>query len=217
MVQGETQASKRLASSAYHNFINAIKSLYSSGGFVNFFRGNGLNVAKIAPESAIKFFAYEQSKVVVANLMGTSDISSIGMSGRFLSGGLGGVISQFAIYPLDTIKTRIMSSLGVSLNAPPDGSILLRTASEMWKTQGLRSFYKGLIPALVGVFPYAAVDMSVYEGLKLSYVKHKKSIHNEKELSTFVSLGCGMISGSIGASIVYPLALVRTRYVKQIY
>ncbi|RIA94505.1 mitochondrial carrier domain-containing protein [Glomus cerebriforme] len=206
IVEGETQVTKRLVSSAYNNFINAIKNLYSSGGLINFFRGNGLNVAKIAPESAIKFFAYEQSKVAVANLMGTKDIGSIGMSGRFLSGGLGGVISQFAIYPLDTIKTRVMSSSGVSLNASPGGSILLKTASEMWKTQGFRSFYKGLIPALVGVFPYAAVDMSVYESLKLAYIKHEK-----KEASSFVSLGCGMISGSIGASIVYPLALVRTR------
>ncbi|PKY42507.1 mitochondrial carrier [Rhizophagus irregularis] len=211
IVQSETQASKRLVSPASNSITNAIKSIYLSGGLVNFFRGNGLNVAKIAPESAIKFFAYEQSKVAVANLMGAKDTDSIGMSGRFLSGGLGGVISQFVIYPLETMKTRIMSSSGLSLNTSPGGSVFLKTASEMWKTQGLRSFYKGLLPALIGVFPYAAVDMSVYEGLKLAYINHEKTLHNEKASSVFVSLGCGMISGSIGASIVYPLALVRTR------
>ncbi|CAG8765070.1 9410_t:CDS:2, partial [Funneliformis caledonium] len=213
-IRSETQVSKRLVTSAHKNILNAIKNLYSSGGLINFFRGNGLNVAKIAPESAIKFFAYEQSKVAVANLMGTKDINSIGMSGRFLSGGLGGVISQFAIYPLETIKTRLMSSSGVSSKSSSDGNILLKTASEMWKTQGVRSFYKGLIPSLIGVFPYAAVDMSVYEGLKLAYIKREKSLHGgmePKQTSVFVSLGCGMISGCIGATIVYPLALVRTR------
>lgn len=215
IVQSETQASKRLVSSASNSITNAIKSIYLSGGLINFFRGNGLNVAKIAPESAIKFFAYEQSKVAVAKLMGAKDTGSIGMSGRFLSGGLGGVISQFVIYPLETMKTRIMSSSGVSLNTSPGERIFLKTASEMWKTQGLRSFYKGLLPALIGVFPYAAVDMSVYEGLKLAYIKHEKTLNNEKDPSVFVSLGCGMLSGSIGASIVYPLALVRTRYNNQ--
>ncbi|CAI2172913.1 158_t:CDS:2, partial [Funneliformis geosporum] len=214
VLESETQVSKRLVSSAHKNIINAIKNIYSSGGLINFFRGNGLNVAKIAPESAIKFFAYEKSKVAVANLMGTTDINSIGMSGRFLSGGLGGVISQFAIYPLETIKTRLMSSSGVSSKSSSDGNILLKTAGGMWKTQGVRSFYKGLIPSLIGVFPYAAVDMSVYEGLKLAYIKRENSLQVEmepKQTSVFVSLGCGMISGSIGATIVYPLALVRTR------
>jgi len=217
VIQGETQVTKRLISSTYYNIVNAIKNLYSSGGLINFFRGNGLNVVKIAPESAIKFFAYEKSKVAVANLMGKKDINSIGMSGRFLSGGLGGVISQFAIYPLETIKTRMMSSSGVSSNVSYGGNVLLRTANEMWKIQGIRSFYKGLIPALIGVFPYAAVDMSVYESLKLAYIKHEKSRHDGMEpnqTNVFVSLGCGMISGSIGASIVYPLSLVRTRYIK---
>ncbi|CAG8477438.1 9759_t:CDS:2 [Diversispora eburnea] len=160
------------------NLSIVFKRLYN-GGILNFFRGNGLNVAKIAPESAIKFFAYEKSKAIVAQLMKTDDIGSIGMSGRFLSGGLGGVVSQFAIYPLETWKTRVM---------------------KMWRTQGFKSFYKGLVPSLVGVFPYAAVDMSVYETLKLSYIKRKAIRSGGREIehpSSWVSLGCGMISGSI--------------------
>ncbi|RHZ77803.1 hypothetical protein Glove_172g62 [Diversispora epigaea] len=223
--------SKHLSSVGLTNLKIVFKRLYN-GGILNFFRGNGLNVAKIAPESAIKFFAYEKSKALVAQLMKTDDIGSIGMSGRFLSGGLGGVVSQFTIYPLETWKTRVMSSAGVApptttkttttnkmkitttTTTSPEGGILLNTAKEMWKTQGFRSFYKGLIPSLVGVFPYAAVDMSVYETLKLSYIKRKKIRSGGREIeqpSSWVSLGCGMISGSIGASIVYPLSLVRTR------
>lgn len=40
---------------------NAIARIYTEGGILAFWTGNGLSVAKIFPESAIKFFAYESA------------------------------------------------------------------------------------------------------------------------------------------------------------
>ena len=40
---------------------SAVVRIYSEGGVLAFWTGNGLSVAKIFPESAIKFFAYESS------------------------------------------------------------------------------------------------------------------------------------------------------------
>ncbi len=37
---------------------NAIARIYAEGGLLAFWTGNGLSVAKIFPESAIKFFSY---------------------------------------------------------------------------------------------------------------------------------------------------------------
>jgi solute carrier family 25 phosphate transporter 23/24/25/41 len=39
----------------------AVSRIYSEGGVLAFWTGNGLSVAKIFPESAIKFFAYESA------------------------------------------------------------------------------------------------------------------------------------------------------------
>lgn len=39
----------------------AVSSIYSEAGIRGFWVGNGLSVAKIFPESAIKFFSYETS------------------------------------------------------------------------------------------------------------------------------------------------------------
>jgi solute carrier family 25 phosphate transporter 23/24/25/41 len=40
---------------------SAVARIYTEGGLLAFWTGNGLSVAKIFPESAIKFFSYESS------------------------------------------------------------------------------------------------------------------------------------------------------------
>lgn len=66
-------------------------------------RGNGVNVLKIAPESALKFMAYEQGKRFIKG-SGTRELR---VEERFLAGSFAGAFSQSIIYPLEVIKTRL--------------------------------------------------------------------------------------------------------------
>ena len=46
-----------------HTLGSAVKYMIQEGGMRSFWRGNGINVLKIAPETAIKFMAYEQVRL----------------------------------------------------------------------------------------------------------------------------------------------------------
>lgn len=99
------------------NLLIAIKLIYQepagnrpgAGGLRNFFVGNGLNILKIFPESAIKFLTYEYIKMALGRgcygLPPATDAKGeLSNRARFLAGGLGGVVSQFAIYPIETLS-----------------------------------------------------------------------------------------------------------------
>ncbi|ORY02003.1 mitochondrial carrier [Basidiobolus meristosporus CBS 931.73] len=215
-------AKKRVILGLYHRVKSAattiadtMRQIYRNGGVSSFFRGNGLNVAKIIPESAIKFYTYDKVKKYLAKYLNEEEKTSSSISMRFVAGGAAGLTSQFSIYPVEVLKTRIMSSAGMSKSSTK--GVLKSTATKMWKTGGLTSFYKGLTPALIGVMPYAAIDMGLFETLRVTYTKYLQSISkNEDEApSVLALLGCGTISGTVGATSVYPLNLVRTRLMAQ--
>lgn len=185
------------------SIVPAIKKIWKEGGFLGFFRGNGLNVVKVAPESAIKFYTYEMLKKVIGDGKG-KDKGDIGAAGRFLAGGMAGAVAQSAIYPLDLVKTRLQTSACEDGKIPKIGKL----TKDIWVQEGPRAFYKGIVPSLLGIIPYAGIELASYETLK---DMSKTYILQDTEPGPLVQLGCGTISGALGATCVYPLQVIRTR------
>ncbi|KAG8379635.1 hypothetical protein BUALT_Bualt07G0109500 [Buddleja alternifolia] len=177
----------------------AVQSIWKEGGLLGFFRGNGLNVLKVAPESAIKFYTYEMFKSFLGDANG-----DIGTIGRLASGGLAGAVAQTSIYPMDLVKTRLQTFSCEKGSVPNLGKL----SKDIWIHEGPRAFYRGLVPSLLGIIPYAGIDLTVYETLKDMSRKH---ILHDGEPGPLVQLSCGTISGALGATCVYPLQVVRTR------
>ncbi|PHT71119.1 hypothetical protein T459_26223 [Capsicum annuum] len=49
---------------------STVREIWKDGGVLRFFRGNGLNVMKVAPECAIKFYSCEMLKNIIASIKG---------------------------------------------------------------------------------------------------------------------------------------------------
>ncbi|KAJ8388751.1 hypothetical protein AAFF_G00129840 [Aldrovandia affinis] len=168
------------------------------GGMRSLWRGNGINVIKIAPESALKFMAYEQIK----RLMGSKP-ETLGILERFVAGSLAGVIAQSSIYPMEVLKTRL------ALRKTGQYSGIADCAKQILRKEGLGAFYKGYVPNMIGIIPYAGIDLAVYETLKNSWLQRYAT--DSADPGVCVLLACGTISSTCGQLASYPLALVRTR------
>lgn len=180
--------------------ISGLKYMLHEGGVKSLWRGNGVNVLKIGPESAIKFYAWEQAKRLLYPHE-TGPGHDIKPYQRLLAGSLAGLISQSAIFPMEVLKTRLATSKTGQFKG------MVACASFIFRNEGILAFYRGMLPAMLGVIPYAGIDLAVYETLRSQY----QSEHPGKEPGTILLLGYGAVSSTCGQLASYPLALVRTR------
>ncbi|KAL7271075.1 hypothetical protein RUND412_006192 [Rhizina undulata] len=203
----------KVATKAAGPIKEAIRTLWRAGGVSSFFAGNGLNIIKVLPESAIKFGSFEAAKRTLAKLEGANDVNQISPLSRFLAGGIGGVVSQFSIYPIDTLKFRMQCEMVE--NGARGNKLIAETLIKTWKNGGIQNFYRGLPLALIGIFPYSAIDLGMFEYMKRTYIKRKSNRLqcDEKyvQVPNWLVLGIGATSGSVGATIVYPINVLRTR------
>ncbi|KAF2094461.1 mitochondrial carrier [Rhizodiscina lignyota] len=193
--------------------VNALKDLWAAGGVRSLFAGNGLNVVKIMPESAIKFGSYEACKRMFARLEGHDNPRNISSWSKFVTGGLAGMTAQFAVYPLDTLKFRVQTE--TVAGGAHGNALIVTTARKMWRESGHRAFYRGLPAGLAGMFPYAAIDLGTFEFLKSAISRRnarRLGCHEDDAApGGFATAAIGGFSGALGASLVYPLNLLRTR------
>lgn len=195
------------------SIIGAVKHLWKQGGPRAFFVGNGLNIVKVFPESAMKFGSFEAAKRFLCQVEGVQDTSELSRASTFLAGGLGGMAAQLTVYPIDTLKFRIQCSAQFSkLRGFP---LLIHTLKKTYNDGGIRMFYRGLYVGVLGIFPFAALDLGTFSAMKKAYVTSQARTLNldesEIKLGNMAVLTMGALSGSVGASVVYPVNLLRTR------
>ncbi|KAF2447570.1 calcium dependent mitochondrial carrier protein-like protein [Karstenula rhodostoma CBS 690.94] len=207
----------RAFKNAWHPLAGATKELWQAGGMRSLYAGNGLNVVKVMPESAIKFGAYEAAKRAFATLEGHNDPAIIHSWSKFVAGGMAGMVSQLTIYPIDTLKFRMQCE---TVSGGLHGNrLIIATALKMWRQGGVAAYYRGVGMGLVGIFPYAALDLGTFEYLKRAITSHnarKRGCHEEDAApGGFMTAAIGGFSGAFGASMVYPINLLRTRLQSQ--
>lgn len=186
------------------NVLRSWQNMVKEGGVQSLWRGNGMNVLKIAPETAMKFAAYEQIKRA---MRGGNQARSLRIHERFVAGSLAGATAQSAIYPLEVVKTRL------TLGQTGQYSGIADCAKQILQREGFTAFYKGYVPNLLSIIPYAGIDLAMYETLKFSWLNRNRGLADP---GVVVLVGCGAVSSTCGQLASYPLALIRTRMQAQV-
>ncbi|KAG6775484.1 hypothetical protein POTOM_018940 [Populus tomentosa] len=109
-----------------------------------------------------------------------------------IAGGTAGVVVETALYPIDTIKTRLQA--GSFFAARGGGKIMLK------------GLYSGLAGNLAGVLPASALFVGVYEPTKQKLLKTFP-----ENLSAVAHLTAGAVGGIAASLIRVPTEVVKQR------
>lgn len=64
---------------------------------------------------------------------------------------------MLSLHVLQVLKTRL------ALGKTGQYSGILDCAKHIFKKEGVAAFYKGYVPNMIGIIPYAGIDLAVYE------------------------------------------------------
>ncbi|EEF51317.1 mitochondrial adenine nucleotide transporter ADNT1 [Ricinus communis] len=196
----------------YNGTIQGLKYIWRTEGFRGLFKGNGTNCARIVPNSAVKFFSYEEASKGILWMYrqqtGNDDAQLTPLL-RLGAGACAGIIAMSATYPMDMVRGRLTVQTEAS---PRQYKGIFHALSTVLKEEGPRALYRGWLPSVIGVVPYVGLNFAVYESLKDWLLKSKPfGLVQDNELGVATRLACGAAAGTVGQTVAYPLDVIRRR------
>ncbi|GAO48483.1 hypothetical protein G7K_2656-t1 [Saitoella complicata NRRL Y-17804] len=184
----------------YQGMIPSLKRIWHEEGVRGMYRGLGPTVLGYLPTWAAYFTIYEKCKVWYGDRLESPWMSHIA------SALTAGASSTALTNPIWVVKTRLMTQSKHTpwhYNSTPDA------IRRMYQDEGIRTFYRGLGPSLLGV-THVAVQFPLYEQFKV-WISQWQGNADGVEPGSGAILAASSISKIIASAVTYPHEIIRTR------
>ncbi|KAJ9660686.1 mitochondrial FAD carrier protein flx1 [Neophaeococcomyces mojaviensis] len=152
---------------------------------------------------ALYFLWYKQGQDLVRYTRGYSlDQQLTSIDYIAASAGAGG-LSALLTNPIWVIKTRMISTSSAIEGAYPS---MISGMTSIWRTEGFRGFFHGLLPALFGV-SHGALYFFAYENIKV----WQRARNGEQKLSNTDTIIASALSKVFAGTTTYPTQVIRSR------
>ncbi|KAG9312142.1 mitochondrial carrier domain-containing protein [Chiua virens] len=151
----------------YRNAAHAVYTIIREEGVGTLYRGVSLTALRQATNQGANFTAYQELKKLAHRYQ--PDLVELPSYQHMIIGLISGAMGPFSNAPIDTIKTRLQKRTW-----EPKVTAFQRIAiiaNDMWQTEGVTSFYKGITPRVLRVAPGQAIVFAVYERVKTNIEK----------------------------------------------
>ncbi|CAH4028854.1 unnamed protein product [Pieris brassicae] len=132
---------------------------------------------------------------------------------NFCNGAVAATFATILSYPFDTIRTRLVAEQKINKVYKGFSDSLLT----MIRHEGASSLFKGIVPTIAQIAPYAGIQFYMYKLLtesifnRLSLFQRKKAIGSVIETTIIGNVIAGSIAGLVSKTCVYPFDVIKKR------
>ncbi|XP_061605071.1 mitochondrial thiamine pyrophosphate carrier [Phyllopteryx taeniolatus] len=184
----------------YWGLFQAARCIHAEEGLAAFWKGHVPAQLLSICYGAVQFATFECLTKAVHD---TTSFDSQTSGVHFLCGGSAACSAAVVCQPLDTLRTRFAAQ-----GEPKLYRNLAHGVCTMWRSEGALTFYRGLSPMLVAVFPYAGLQFFFYNVFRRQLAPPPSAGKSGENLRSLV---CGSGAGMISKTITYPFDLFKKR------
>ena len=194
----------------YKGILGTARVIWTEEGMRGMYRGLGPMLMGYLPTWAVYLTVYENTRDTYYDMCGSWWMA------RCYSSLTAGACSTILTNPIWVIKTRLMSQSSMRINsdgmrAPFHYTSTFDAARKMYRAEGLRSFYSGLTPAMLGL-THVAIQFPLYEWFKMKFTGYGMGDNPMDGHSHFVGISAATFLSKVCASTAtYPHEVLRTR------
>ncbi|KAL4106243.1 hypothetical protein PRIC1_004297 [Phytophthora ramorum] len=213
LVAARAVAAQPSASSA---IARTVRELYALDGVRAFWRGNSAGCCRLGPYAGLKFYLFDSLQARFAAREGGRELSNWQ---RALCGATAGLIATMGTYPLEVVRTRMISQTTAPAAANSEIRGVVQGVQLILQREGLRGLYRGGWSGVAGAIPFEGVQFGCYEYLKLTAIRHQWPAYRWPEGKTEMDgidyFVCGSVAGAIAQTVAYPFDTVKKRLQSQ--
>ena len=179
------------------NVVRTARVLWHKEGLRGCFRGNMTMMIHRVPYSGIQLLIYDEVKF---RMRDWAELEESGFFMKMIAGGVSGCVSTICCFPLDVVRTRLMS-LGSDYRG------IISSLGRIVKEEGYHGLYKGIFPTVLQRVPDLCVHFAMYETVKFSLLRRFQDTLGW----TGCTLGASSVAGFSCVTATLPMDVIRRR------
>lgn len=192
----------------YKSMFDCFQKTFKTEGYFGMYRGSAVNILLITPEKAIKLAANDFFRYHF-----TPKSAQLSATRQMAAGGLAGLCQIIITTPMELLKIQMQDAGRIAAKTKAAGHTVPKTSATkialiLFREKGILGLYRGVGATMARDVSFSVIYFPFFATLNEC---GPRKTDGSGDAAFFVSFLAGCAAGSLGALVVNPIDVIKTR------